>query len=562
MSRTAKSVLSEVDKLIKSTKKGKAPSKKVLSLIEDISEELRLKKTKEKARQVNEFNKSLVNKLDDLAKAIKEGNIGSDKVSKEIVEAVKQIKLKPPEVNVAPPKVEVSPPVVNVPESPAPTVITPKMVGVKKPSWLPSLKPIIKAIDGVRDTFKAWSLPTKAKDAIAVRLSDGNKFYRAIGGIGGVLSNLVVFADSSNEKKSALVDDDGHVFVREQNLDSDGNINQSSHHKGWNTSTEAWEKQQITSGGALKVDLNPAAASQVNITDTGGYYTGTEVETALAEIGAGTTLDTRYVGKATLTTKGDIYVATASATPARLGIGSDTQVLTADSTQATGMKWAAAAAGGDFSDGGEAGGADRTLGNTDAYDLGFLTDGVDRLHIDHTTGNVGIGTTGPGAKLDVNGAAVITSGGRIGLGTTNPGARLDISGTTSGNGSIMRLINTTASTGRTYYFYPDDTGELRLSDYGTGSGPLTNRLTLDGSGNFNFNSGDVYFENSSGNVGIGTTSPTEKLDVNSDAIRIRTSQTPASAGATGNAGDICWDASYIYVCTATNTWKRASIATW
>lgn len=38
--------------------------------------------------------------------------------------------------------------------------------------------------------------------------------------------------------------------------------------------------------------------------------------------------------------------------------------------------------------------------------------------------------------------------------------------------------------------------------------------------------------------------------------------TPASASAAGTAGDIAWDASYIYVCTATNTWKRVAIATW
>ena len=37
---------------------------------------------------------------------------------------------------------------------------------------------------------------------------------------------------------------------------------------------------------------------------------------------------------------------------------------------------------------------------------------------------------------------------------------------------------------------------------------------------------------------------------------------PASASATGSEGQISWDASYIYVCTATNTWKRVAIATW
>jgi hypothetical protein len=40
------------------------------------------------------------------------------------------------------------------------------------------------------------------------------------------------------------------------------------------------------------------------------------------------------------------------------------------------------------------------------------------------------------------------------------------------------------------------------------------------------------------------------------------SSPPASASATGSAGTITWDSSYIYVCTATNTWKRAAISTW
>lgn len=37
---------------------------------------------------------------------------------------------------------------------------------------------------------------------------------------------------------------------------------------------------------------------------------------------------------------------------------------------------------------------------------------------------------------------------------------------------------------------------------------------------------------------------------------------PASATATGTAGDLRYDSGYIYVCTATDTWKRVAIATW
>ena len=64
------------------------------------------------------------------------------------------------------------------------------------------------------------------------------------------------------------------------------------------------------------------------------------------------------------------------------------------------------------------------------------------------------------------------------------------------------------------------------------------------------------------NVGLGTASPTAKLDINSDKFRVRTSKTPSSATDTGNAGDICWDSNYIYICVSTNSWKRVAIATW
>lgn len=37
---------------------------------------------------------------------------------------------------------------------------------------------------------------------------------------------------------------------------------------------------------------------------------------------------------------------------------------------------------------------------------------------------------------------------------------------------------------------------------------------------------------------------------------------PATASSSGTAGQIARDASFIYVCVATNTWCRAAISTW
>ena len=40
------------------------------------------------------------------------------------------------------------------------------------------------------------------------------------------------------------------------------------------------------------------------------------------------------------------------------------------------------------------------------------------------------------------------------------------------------------------------------------------------------------------------------------------SDVPSSASDTGIAGEIAYDSDYIYVCVATDTWKRVGIATW
>ena len=56
--------------------------------------------------------------------------------------------------------------------------------------------------------------------------------------------------------------------------------------------------------------------------------------------------DTNAIQNAIVDAKGDLIGATAADTPSRLAVGTDGQVLTADSLEATGLKWATAASGG------------------------------------------------------------------------------------------------------------------------------------------------------------------------------------------------------------------------
>jgi hypothetical protein len=65
-----------------------------------------------------------------------------------------------------------------------------------------------------------------------------------------------------------------------------------------------------------------------------------------------------------------------------------------------------------------------------------------------------------------------------------------------------------------------------------------------------------------GKIGVHTSSPTTDFDIDADTLRLRQARTPTSSSATGAVGEMCWDSDYVYVCTASDTWKRAALSTW
>ena len=134
------------------------------------------------------------------------------------------------------------------------------------------------------------------------------------------------------------------------------------------------------------------------------------------------------------------------------------------------------------------------------------------------SGNVGIGTTAPTFKLDVNGSTrivsgltstfnsntfgpLITTGGNIGIGTVAPSYTLDVSGSGRFSNNLLATFNS------------NTLGNIFTTGGNVGIGTTAPAYTLDVNGTFEVsNSNGLILFASSGNVGIGTTSPSALLN--------------------------------------------------
>ena len=193
---------------------------------------------------------------------------------------------------------------------------------------------------------------------------------------------------------------------------------------------------------------------------------------------------------------------------------------------------------------------------------------------------------GDGLKLcdDGGNGIFVKDGGKVGIGTLNPLTTLHVQGKISTGNSITtasatRALNLVSSDAvmriwrKSSVISSDASIEFITSNANIDTISCRWDMYLDKEfGNFvirerEYMGGSVLsdrlvIKGNTGNVGIGTIAPTALLDINSDILRLRTAKTPATAGSAGNQGDICWDANYIYVCTATNTWKRSALSSW
>jgi hypothetical protein len=63
-------------------------------------------------------------------------------------------------------------------------------------------------------------------------------------------------------------------------------------------------------------------------------------------------------------------------------------------------------------------------------------------------------------------------------------------------------------------------------------------------------------------VAVGTINLQVTGGTSTDTLGVTAPVVPGTAAAAGVAGTIAWDSGFVYVCIATNTWKRVAIATW
>jgi hypothetical protein len=196
--------------------------------------------------------------------------------------------------------------------------------------------------------------------------------------------------------------------------------------------------------------------------------------------------------------------------------------------------------------------------------LNFTTNGRSKLFIERETGNIGINTDGPEAKLhliqvsatdalriDDQGSdktpLIVTSEGQVGLGTASPGAKLHLS--YSGSGDILRVDDTDSDTTPLII---DDSGNV-----GVGYNAPQAKLTVGGGmavgANYDPGSNNLYVAGNievagtvvfSGGEGVGgiqvnapLSSETKDLTIKDNVIIVGDEAQESSDGNLSVAGD-------------------------
>ena len=251
---------------------------------------------------------------------------------------------------------------------------------------------------------------------------------------------------------------------------------------------------------------------------------------------------------------------------------------------------------------------DTVISNSAYYNMLFKTNNAERMRITNA-GYVGIGTTSPDTFLNLEGVknrSIITLGSTTNDSGWAVGDKIggidfysaDGSGAGSGvKGSISYIASTAGSGGVTAMIFSaassvsNNLERMRIDtsgNVGIGTTTPSEKLEVNGnvqaetliatdltdgyvpyskSGTLGLQDSKIYTQGAG--IGVGTTTLaagchiTSLSNISATGYRVSAMQTaPSSRGDTGTLGEIRITADYIYVCYATDSWRRVAIANW
>ena len=150
-------------------------------------------------------------------------------------------------------------------------------------------------------------------------------------------------------------------------------------------------------------------------------------------------------------------------------------------------------------------------------------DGANFAVFDMSNGRVGVNNVSPAVPLDVTGEARVSTAG------TNAASVVTVGG--------AQTLTSKSLTSPTI----------------TGTPVLPASVTA--------NSFTVTFPGASTTI-VGRSTADTLSNKTLTSPKLTSGLAPATSTSTGTVGQIEWDANYIYICTATNTWKRAALGSW
>jgi hypothetical protein len=172
----------------------------------------------------------------------------------------------------------------------------------------------------------SWQMPTSS-DLVTDLPADFETFGQAVATsmadlLGGTTGQILAKASNTNMDFTWITNDVGDITA----------VNTTSPLTGGGTS------------GALTLSVDAGTTSAAGVLQITDSTSSTSTTTAASPNSVKTSYDLANgaIPKSLVDAKGDILAATADNTVARLAVGTNTQVLTVDSTTATGLKWASA----------------------------------------------------------------------------------------------------------------------------------------------------------------------------------------------------------------------------